>query len=346
MKAAQGMFASSLFIAFASACFAQAPSSDKRTPVDEALELYQQFSGKTVIRSPNLPSLSEFNKPIPSSDTNGMRIVLENELLNKGIELVPLSGLIVMAVESGWKNSPAAKYIATIKPRPAQVSVYASELPASNGEKPAEEPIAPGTIDFRGASINQFLDLYAMLLNRNLLRSAQIASSTFKLHTQTPFTKSAVIYLLEVALALNGIASVDDGTDFLQVVPISRIPNLKLQAPQPSPGDPLLDPKSVRDFGYLRSFVPGQGTQISSQEGVNDMVAYYAELTGRTAVSTSKVRGVPAIFRAQTPLTRAEVLYALETTLALNGLAIIEVDDKTIRAGNINERSQASKNSQ
>jgi len=158
MKAARGIFANSLFIAFASACLAQAPSWDKRTPLDEALDLYQQFSGKTVLHSPNLPNLSEFNKPIPSSDTNGMKIVLENELLNKGVEFVPLGDVIVMAVESGWKNSPTANYISTIKPQlPPSPAV-----PVSNGEKPAEESIPPGTIDFRGADLNQFLDLYAM----------------------------------------------------------------------------------------------------------------------------------------------------------------------------------------
>jgi hypothetical protein len=343
MKAAQGLFASLLSIAFASACLAQGPSGQKLSPLDEALELYQDFSGKTVLRSPNLPSLSEFNKPIPSSDTNGMRIVLENDLLNKGVELVPLGEVIVMAVESGWKGSPIANYISTIKMRSTAAPRSASKV---GDEKPAEEPIPARTIDFRGADINQFLDLYAMLLNRNLLRSSQITSSTFKIRTQTPFTKSAVIYLLEVALALNGIASVEDGTNFVQIVPISRIANLKLQAPQRRPDDSLLDPKTFRDVDHTRPFVPGKGAQTASHGTVNDMIAYYAELTGRTAMPTGKVNGVPANFRAQTPLTKAELLYALETTLALNGLKIIDVDEKTIRAGYINERTEAAKKSQ
>jgi hypothetical protein len=323
---------------------AQAPHRDHQTPPDEALELYQEYSGKTVLRSPNLPSLAEFNKPIPSSDTNGMRIVLENDLLNKGIELIPLRDDIVMAVESGWKNSPTANYIGTIQPRPARVSVSASNVSASNDGKPAEESIPPGTIYFSGADINQFLDLYAMLLNRSLLR-APINSSTFKLHTQTPFTKSAVMYLLEVALALNGIASVDDGTNFVQIVPISRIANLKLGAPQRNPDEPLLDPKTVREFSYRHSFAPGPGRQTSTQGTANDMVGYYAELTGRAA-SASKVTGPWPIFRAQTPLTKTEVLYAIETTLALNGVAIINEDDKTIRAEYVDERAEAAKKSQ
>ena len=79
--------------------------------------------------------------------------------------------------------------------------------------------------------------------------------------------------------------------------------------------------------------MPSQGT-------ANDMVAYYAELTGRTAMSENKGGSAPTIFRAQTHLTKAELLYALETTLALNGLRIIECKDKTIRVGYINEQSR------
>jgi hypothetical protein len=113
MKAAQGLFASLLSIAFASDCLAQGPSVQKLT---EALDLYQEFSGKTVLRSPNLPSLPEFNKPIPSSDTNGMKVVLETELFNKGIEFILHREVFALAVPVGWSNSPEAQFLATLKP--------------------------------------------------------------------------------------------------------------------------------------------------------------------------------------------------------------------------------------
>jgi hypothetical protein len=67
------------------------------------------------------------------------------------------------------------------------------------------------------------------------------------------------------------------------------------------------------------------------------LVSYYAELTGRTVNSSNQVRAAVMLLKAQTRLTKPELLYALETTLALNGLAIIEVDDKTIRAGYMRE---------
>src|SRR6266705_971092 len=98
MKAARGIFANSLFIAFASACLAQAPSRDKRTPLDEALNLYQQFSGKTDLHSPNPPNLSQFQKPIPTSETSGRQMGPLFELFITGLLFIPLGEAIVKAV--------------------------------------------------------------------------------------------------------------------------------------------------------------------------------------------------------------------------------------------------------
>src|ERR1043166_1936010 len=191
MKAPIVNLALALTIILSSAsAFAQIESQQRLSPLDQALELYQQYSGKTVLRSPNLPSLSEFNKPIPSSDINGMKVVLENELTTHGIEFVPLREVFVLAVESGWKNSAAASYITSIKA--SNASVLPS--PASSPQTPAEEKIPPGTIDFRSADLNQFLELYGMMINRNLLRSMQISSSDFQLRTQTPVTKDDAIH--------------------------------------------------------------------------------------------------------------------------------------------------------
>ena len=132
---------------------AQSQPGEHLTPLDQALELYQEFSGKTLLRSPNLPPLSEFNKPIPSSDTNGMRIVLENELLQHGIQFIPHREVFALAVQVGWSNSPEAQFLATLKPRPTDASPSASLVPNPSDQAPGQEAIPPGTIDFRGADL-------------------------------------------------------------------------------------------------------------------------------------------------------------------------------------------------
>lgn len=82
-----------------------------------------------------------------------------------------------------------------------------------------EEMIPPGTIDFRGADLNQVLELYAMLRQRTILRAANLASPTFVLKTQTPLTKTEAIKALDAMLGLNGIAIVDIGDKFAKAAP-------------------------------------------------------------------------------------------------------------------------------
>src|ERR1041385_4849677 len=105
MKAASTALAA-LLVLVAAPLYCRAQPTQPHSSLDDALELYQAFSGKTVIRSPRLPPLSEFAKPIPSSDTNGMRVVLEGELLKHGIQIIPHREIFALAVEVGWSKSP------------------------------------------------------------------------------------------------------------------------------------------------------------------------------------------------------------------------------------------------
>jgi hypothetical protein len=54
-------------------------------------------------------------------------------------------------------------------------------------------------------------------------------------------------------------------------------------------------------------------------------------------VSSPKFDGTGIWFHVETPLTKAELLYAIETTFTLNNLAIIPVDEGKIRLGHISE---------
>ena len=48
-------------------------------------------------------------------------------------------------------------------------------------------------------------------------------------------------------------------------------------------------------------------------------------------------------FSATTPLTKAELLYGLETTLALNGFEIVPVDDTSIGVRQLDARRNLEK---
>ena len=86
-------------------------------------------------------------------------------------------------------------------------------------KQPGEEPLPEGMIDFRGADLNQVLDIYAMLVNRTLLRPATLPAPTIVLKTQGQLTVNEGVQALQAVLALNGITMVNVGDRFVKVVP-------------------------------------------------------------------------------------------------------------------------------
>ena len=94
----------------------------------------------------------------------------------------------------------------------------AAQNDASDMDKPFE-----GTIDFAGADLNSVLLIYAKLVNRTLLRAANLPSPPITLHTQTALTKREAIQALDVILGLNGIGVINEGEKFAKVVPVSQV---------------------------------------------------------------------------------------------------------------------------
>ncbi|HVM46873.1 MAG TPA: secretin N-terminal domain-containing protein [Candidatus Acidoferrum sp.] len=90
---------------------------------------------------------------------------------------------------------------------------------APSAKAPGEEPLPEGMIDFRGADLNQVLDIYSMLVNRTLLRPATLPTPTIVLKTQGQLTMKEGIQALEAVLALNGITMVNVGDKFVKVMP-------------------------------------------------------------------------------------------------------------------------------
>ena len=65
---------------------------------------------------------------------------------------------------------------------------------------------------------------------------------------------------------------------------------------------------------------------------VDHLVAYYASLVGRKHIPDNTFGQQPILFKMSRPLTKPELLYAIETTLALHyRLRIIRTDDKVVR---------------
>jgi hypothetical protein len=319
------------------------------SPTDEALAFYSKLTGRSILRAPHLPSnLPASLKPQLPQETNTAIAFLESELSKQGIELVPHGELFALAVPPGWSSSPIAAKVSQIQRRSMQDArpTLAAKPPLDESHPPLnpEELLPEGAVDLRNADFEQFLRLFSELLNRTLLRPGSLPRPQIKFVTQRPMAKSDVLYAFETILVLNNITAMDDGEKFVQVVTIQEVPKLWFRAPKVEPPEPLIDSGHIREFGGV-SWAPGQ-QKPQARVRANDLVAYYAELTDRVFVPDDRLGQQRVIFKAQTSLTKPELLYALETTLALNGLAVGSDDAKTIRiirASDVRESGKAPK---
>ena len=64
---------------------------------------------------------------------------------------------------------------------------------------------------------------------------------------------------------------------------------------------------------------------------INEVMKIYAELVNRTVLRPTTLPGVITL-KTQTPLTKKEAIQALDAVLALNGVSVIPVGDKFVKA--------------
>jgi hypothetical protein len=308
----------------------------------DTLANYASLTGKTVLRPATLPALPDsIGSDLPSDPTNAIAKI-ESALAEKGI-IVLQDGphFVRIAPKQGL-------YPVTNPP------FRGAELAAAKGQ----ETLPAGMIDFINADLSQVLPIYAMLSQRTILRSAVLPPTLIKLKTQSPLSQSEVLYAFATVLALNGICLVDDGKKFVQIVPFFQRDEVKPQAPKPEPGAKQFDPKHVPSMGVLRPSV-GPMSEIERLEQELDrlrrkfydfmhlsdpsrfparrLLEFYADLAGKTPVPSKNFDATPLWFQVETPLTKAELLYAIETSFRLNNLTIIPLEAQKIRLGHINE---------
>ena len=220
--------------------------------------------------------------------------------------------------------------------------------------------VPPGMIDFTGADLSQVLYIYAVMSQRTILRPAILPAPTVRLKTQGALTKEEVLYAFETVLALNGICVVDDGAKFVQVVPMPQRGEERRAPPNRSQGQSCSIRRRCRQWEFpvlwLAAFTDGLERLEQEFErlkrafydflhfpdpvkrpAAQRLFELYAGLADKTAVASTNFDGTGIWFHVETPLTRGELLYAIETTFELHNLVIIPVDDRRIRLGHISE---------
>jgi hypothetical protein len=218
------------------------------------------------------------------------------------------------------------------------------ELAAS---KP-RDTTSPGSISLFNVEAQSVLTLYAELSHRTMLRPFILPPIAVRLKTACPLTKEEVAYATKTVLALNGIAVVDDGEKFAQALPAVQRGSVAARAPKPEPGSKLLDPAGVpslgnsspsrpqsqmeRDFErWRKAFYDFIHYKRPQERPAQRLLELYASLAVKTAVVSTNYDRIPIWFHIETPLTKSELMYAIETTLDLSHLKILEGENNEIR---------------
>lgn len=304
----------------------------------DTLDVYGNLIGKTVLMPSALPVLADsMISDLPDDKTKAIARI-ENALSEKGLEVLQDGPHFVRVF-----RREARGFLTNAPLRGAELAA-----------PPGQAATPTGNFSITGADLPQVLAIYAQLRQRTILRPAVLPGPPVRLQSQGALTREEGAYAVATVLALNGVCVLDDGAKFVQVVPWYQKPYVRTRAPQPEPGAKLFDPEKVPSMGLPNSSGPLTETERIERElerlrkafydlmhlpdprkhPAKRLLEFYAGLSGKRAVPSKNVDGTHVWFHVETPLAKGELLYAIETTFALNSLAIIPVDDHRIRLGN------------
>jgi len=270
----------------------------------QVLGVYQDLQGFTVLRAPSVPDFKLTLKSEGPLSRPEAAALLEKAFRDQGLFLTLRSPKFAVATTFSQKRR------AELLPAPPSP-------PSTNAPAPAGEKFPPGLIRFQEADDRQVLEVYSELTKRMVLRSPEAYSTKISLRSQTELTRAEAQWLLEAALSLGGTALVPEGERFVFALPMAR-----------RVGAPKLAANPLAAAVKAGPFPPG--TLMFDQASGSQVLAIYAELIGRKPVNT----GVPPLsisLRSQFPLTRAEVLYALDAMAAMHHLRFVAVGEDQVK---------------
>jgi len=102
--------------------------------------------------------------------------------------------------------------------------------------------------------------------------------------------------------------------------------------PTSAAGGPPIQPVSTNYSGLPPTAILEGGTIDFPAAPLDQVLEFYAELTGRTVLRPAALPAAQITLRTQGPLTKEEAVQALDTVLALNGITMINVGEKFVTA--------------
>ena len=171
--------------------------------------------------------------------------------------------------------------------------------------------------------LDPVLQLYGQLTNRTLLRSTMLPEVSLTLNAATT-NCAAAAQALQSALAEKGISSVPDGNRFLMVVPKAEAATVKPRA---------AGIKSAAVTGAEGEML-APGMIDFRNADARQVLDIYALLVGRKLQRTefrSNSLANTITLVTQTPVTKEEAIYALETVLEWSGLQLVREGEEGLK---------------
>lgn len=268
----------------------------------QVLELYQELSRRTLLRSGNLPAATMDLQEPGMFDAPAAARALESAFTEKGIALKPVGDKFVCAVRIEDE--------AVLDALPA--------LPAEAARPEPSELLPAGLLKFQEADILQAMDVYQELAARTVLR-APLLRGKVTVRSQTFLTRAEAIWLMEAAVQLAGTRVVADGEKFSIAVPLEKNPPVVRANSRVRPENERTLPPGLLKF---------------SDADPATVLAFYAKLCGRQAGAMGGIPPAKFSIRTQTSLTTSECLHGLDVLAALHGLEFVPVAEDKITLRN------------
>jgi len=271
----------------------------KSADLVQVLEIYQQLSGRTVLRPASLPGAKLDLQAKRLSDTEALQ-AMEQVFQAKGISMLPRMNKFVFAVKTAQAN------LLSFIPDPPATSSGGEVLPA-------------GLIKFLNADLVQVLEIYQELSGRTVLRPSSLAGRKISLRTQTELTREEAIWVLDAALGLADVAMVPQGDKFVFALAGIEDPRL-----------PGFEPNPVSATARAMETLPPGMIKFQSSD-LSQVLPVYASLLGREPLPPDATFSAAKVsVKTQTALTRAEAIFALDALAAVNHFKFDLIGDNQV----------------
>ena len=196
-----------------------------------------------------------------------------------------------------------------------------AQAPSSLGQGTVPAPTEKATNNFRflGIDLSTFLDVYANLSDRTVLRASSLQSAPLTFKTAKPLTKTDTLEAMKTVLGKNGITLVNHGSNFVLATPR---------------GFTLADASTVPVIPVPPSAQPEQAINNADFNGIDidTFLNVYGGLVGRTVMHSRSFPAPPITLKTVKPLTRTDLVEAMTITLELNGISVISQGTNSVQA--------------